>query len=68
MSTKLRSSPFVTMNTDQVITKLVGSYTLETQDIIHKIADAERTLMIGCYVYADLEHNIKQFIEVNGNS
>ena len=58
-----RKPPVVTLATNISIKKLVGDYTLETQDLIWKIADNQKQLMVGCEIQDDLDANVKKFIE-----
>ena len=62
MSRFLGKAPIVNMNTNNVISEIVGEYNEGTCELIHKIAKNQRKLMKGCRSHEDYRANIEGFI------
>jgi len=58
----MKTSPVVTMNTNEFIKKTFGLYNADNAEIIWAIADNEKKLQEGCTTYEEYEVNLKEFV------
>ena len=62
MSRFLRKAPIVNMNTNNVISEIVGEYNEGNCELIHKIVKNQSKLMKGCESHEDYKASIERFI------
>lgn len=61
--THLLKAPTVDLNTAALIEQLVGPYSLETQGMIHAIADCRADIMRDCHTMAEYKVAMQAFID-----